>query len=211
MKDKKVMFKNRKKPLFKDYNKIIAQSETSYCRVCLKSIIGVLTLIFAFFGLFLINGGYGLIRSYYFNPITLQVPFNYGTSLVDMTILTTDGANIQNSYSQYSYEQFTQVLRCYTNQYSSGSPGLVSDFINGSNTPFCLFGYVWVVFFIILYILYQFRLDLPTVLWNRKNKKEDKGLWHFLTFLFIVPATMFCFFYTFALHYTMQIYPCFGT
>jgi hypothetical protein len=94
MKDKKVMFKNRKKPLFKDYNKIIAQSSTTPCRICLKTFIGVIVFVIVFFGIFLINGGYGIIRASYYNPITLQVPFNYGTSLKDMTILTTDGANI---------------------------------------------------------------------------------------------------------------------
>jgi hypothetical protein len=121
-----------------------------------------------FFGTFLINGGYGIIRSYYFNPITLQVPYNYGTSLIQMTILTTDGANIQNLYSQYSYEQFTQVLNCATNSYVSGAPGLVSDFINGTNTVFCLFGYIWVILFSVLYILYEVKLDLPTILFERK-------------------------------------------
>ncbi len=94
MKDRKVMFKNRKKPLFKDYNKIIAQSSTSSCRIYIRSLIGLLTLFLAFFGIFLINGGYGLIRSNYYKPITLRVPTNFGTALTDMTILTTDGANI---------------------------------------------------------------------------------------------------------------------
>lgn len=103
MKDKKIMFKNRKRPLFKDYNKIIAQSSTSNCRICIKAFFGVMTFFIVFFGNFLINGGYGLIRSNYFNPITLQVPYNYGTSLVNMTILTVDGANIQDNYAQYSY------------------------------------------------------------------------------------------------------------
>lgn len=102
-KDRKVMFKNRKKPIFKDYNKIIAQSSTTPCRIFTKTIIGLLIFLVVFFGNFLINGGFGLIRSYYFNPITLQVPFNYGTSLVDMTILTTDGQKIEDNYSQYSY------------------------------------------------------------------------------------------------------------
>ena len=102
-KDRKVMFKNRKKPIFKDYNKILAQSSTTSCRVCVKAFIGIFAFVSVFFGIFLVNGGYGLIRSYYFNPITLQVPFNYGTSLVDMTILTTNGAYIQDNYSQYSY------------------------------------------------------------------------------------------------------------
>lgn len=97
------MFKNRKKPIFKDYNKIISQSSTTSCRICIKVIIGILVFFIAFFGVFLINGGYGLIRSYYFNPITLQVPYNYGTSLIDMTILTTNGGYIQDHYSTYSY------------------------------------------------------------------------------------------------------------
>jgi hypothetical protein len=88
------MFKNRKKAIFKDYNKIIAESSTTSCRVCVKVVIGLAIFFIVFFGTFLINGGYGLIRSYYFNPITLQVPYNYGTSLIEMTILTTNGANI---------------------------------------------------------------------------------------------------------------------
>lgn len=93
------MFKNRKKPIFKDYNKIIAQSSTTSCRILIKTIIGLCAFIFVFFGVFIVNGGYGVIRSYYFNPITLQVPYNYGTSLIQMTILTTNGELIQNSYS----------------------------------------------------------------------------------------------------------------
>jgi Fe2+ transport system protein B len=102
-KDRKVMFKNRKKAIFKNYNKILAESTTTFCRVCVKTLIGIAVFVIVFFGLFIINGGYGLIRSYYFNPITLQVPYNYGTSLIDMTILTTNGANIMDLYSQYSY------------------------------------------------------------------------------------------------------------
>ena len=97
------MFKNRKIPTFKDYNKIIALSSTTSCRICVKIIIGLLLMIFLFFGSFISNGGYGMIRARYFNPITLQVPYNYGTSLIDMTILTTDGAKIDSTYSQYSY------------------------------------------------------------------------------------------------------------
>ena len=103
MKDRKIMFKNRKKPTFKDYNKIIAQSSTTNCRICIKALFGVILFFIVFFGIFLVNGGYGLIRSYYFNPITLQVAFNFGTSLTDMTILTANGAYIQDNYSDYSY------------------------------------------------------------------------------------------------------------
>lgn len=99
VRDRKVMFKNRKKPIFKDYNKIIAQSSTTPCRIFTKTVIGLCAFLFVFFGIFLINGGSGLIRSSYFKPITLQVPFNYGTSLVYMTILTTDGQQIEDSYS----------------------------------------------------------------------------------------------------------------
>lgn len=102
-KDRKVMFKNRKVPIFKDYNKIIAQSSTTHCRIFTKTLIGIGIFLFLFFGTFIVNGGYGVIRSYYFNPITLQVPYNYGTSLIQMTILTTNGQQIEDSYSQYSY------------------------------------------------------------------------------------------------------------
>jgi hypothetical protein len=204
------MFKNRKKPLFKDYNKILAQSSTSPCRICIKILLGIIVIFFLFFGRFLINGGYALIRSYYFNPITLRVPYNYGTSLVDMTILTTNGAYIQENYSQYSYEQFTQALRCVTNSYTSNAPGKVDDFVNGSNTAFCLFGYAWVIAFLVLYALQQTRLDLPSVLWERKDRKDERKLWHFMMFLFLLPAVLFCFFYTFVIEYIMQISPCFG-
>jgi hypothetical protein len=162
------MFKNRKIPIFKDYNKIIAQSSTTYCRIFTKIFIGLFIFLFAFFGSFIINGGYGIIRSYYFNPITLQVPYNYGTSLVQMTILTTNGEVIQNNYSQYSYEQFTQVLRCATDQYTPTAPSTISSFINSSHTVYCLFGFIYIIFFIITYIMYQLKLDLPTVLYIRK-------------------------------------------
>jgi hypothetical protein len=167
-KDRKVMFKNRKKPIFKDYNKIIAESSTSSCRICLKAFVGLATFFIVFFGSFLINGGYGLIRSYYFNPITLQVPYNYGTSLIDMTILTTDGATIMSLYSEFSYEQFTKALLCATNQYTSTASGLISDFINSSHTMYCFFGFIWIICFMILYVMWEVKLDLPTVLWDRK-------------------------------------------
>jgi hypothetical protein len=88
------MFKNRKKRTFKDYNKIIAESSTTPFRICCKLIIAIATILIVFFGNFLINGGYGLIRSYYLKPITLEVPYNYGTQLKSMTILTTDGSVI---------------------------------------------------------------------------------------------------------------------
>ena len=162
------MFKNRKKPIFKDYNKIIAMSSTSACRIYLKAFIGILVFFTVFFGRFLINGGYGIIRSNYFKPITMQVAYNYGTSLKNMTILTTDGANIQSLYSLYSYEQFTKNLRCATNQYTSTASGDVNSFINGTNTAFCLFGYCYLVIFLILYYNVTKKLDLPVILHERK-------------------------------------------
>jgi hypothetical protein len=125
--------------------------------------------LIVFFGTFIINGGYGLIRSYYFNPITLQVPNNYGTSQIDMTILTTNGANIENLYSEYSYEQFTKTLRCATDSYTPNASAHISDFINSTHTVYCLFGFIYVILFIILYTLYQIKLDLPTLL-NERNK-----------------------------------------
>ena len=102
------------------------------------------------------------------------------------------------------------MLRCATDTYKDGAPGLVSGFINGTNTVFCLFGYLWFILFVILYIFYNIKLDLPTILHERKEKKEDKKLWHFLTFLPLIPAILFCFFYTYAIEYVMQTYPCFG-
>jgi len=38
-----------------------------------------------------------------------------------MTILTTDGQNILDNYSEFSYEQFKNVLRCATNMYSDSA------------------------------------------------------------------------------------------
>ena len=107
MKDRKIMFKNRKKPLFKNYNKIIIESSTNNCRICCKLLFSLIVYLLLFFGVFCIYGGYGLIRSNYFNPITLMVPYNFGTALKSMTILTTDGQNILDNYAAYSYEQFT--------------------------------------------------------------------------------------------------------
>jgi len=101
-------------------------------------------------------------------------------------------------------------LRCVTNQYTTDAPGKVADFINGSNTAFCLYGYFWVIAYLILYTLQQMRLDLPAILWERKDKKEDRKLWHLVMFLFLLPAVLFCFFYTFVIEYIMQISPCFG-
>lgn len=62
----------------------------------------------------------------------------------------------------------------------------------------------------ILYVIYQQRLDLPTILYIRKERKEDSQLYHFLFMTVLIPSLLFCFFYTFALEYLMQFTPCFG-
>lgn len=90
------------------------------------------------------------------------------------------------------------------------APSTISSFINSSHTVYCLFGYIWVIFFVILYILFQLKLDLPTILYIRKEKKEDNALYHYLFMTLLLPSILFCFFYTFALEYLMQISPCFG-
>ncbi len=92
--NKKIMFKHRKKRLFKHYNKIISQSTTSPCRLIIKSLFGLAILWFVFFAIFFVNGGVGLLRTNFYRKITLQVPYNYGTALKNMTILSTNGALI---------------------------------------------------------------------------------------------------------------------
>jgi len=88
------MFKRRKKRLFKHYNKIISESTTTPCRLIIKTLFGLALLWILFFGTFFINAGLGVLRSNFYKKITLEVPFNYGTSLYNMTILSTNGALI---------------------------------------------------------------------------------------------------------------------
>jgi hypothetical protein len=106
------MFKRRKQRLFKHYNKIISESTTSPCRLLIKSCCGLIILWVVFFGIFFLNAGIGMLRTNFYRKITLEVPYNYGTSLYNMTILSTNGALISTKYSEYSYEQFTTDLRC---------------------------------------------------------------------------------------------------
>jgi hypothetical protein len=107
-----VIFKSRKKKWCKNYNKIIAASSTSNCRVAIKIIFGLVVLWVAFFGLFFVNGGIGLLRTNYYRKITLEVPYNYATSLYNLTILSMNGTKFENEYKDYSYEQFTIDLNC---------------------------------------------------------------------------------------------------
>lgn len=87
-------------------------SATAPCRKIFKIIVGLLIFWILSFGLFIINGGIGLLRTNYYRPITLNVPYNYGTELYELTILSTDGKNIEDQYYEYSYEQFTIDLNC---------------------------------------------------------------------------------------------------
>lgn len=59
-----------------------------------KACIGLLILWIVFFGIFFLNGGMGLLRTNFYRKITLEVPYNYGTTLYNMTILSTNGALI---------------------------------------------------------------------------------------------------------------------
>ena len=65
------MFKRRKKRLFKHYNKIISESTTTPCRLCIKTLFGLVILWLLFFGIFFQNGGVGLLRTNFFRKITL--------------------------------------------------------------------------------------------------------------------------------------------
>lgn len=66
-------------------------SSTSNCRVTLKIILGLIILWVIFFELFFQNGGVGLLRTNYYRKITLPVPYNYATSLYNLTILSING------------------------------------------------------------------------------------------------------------------------
>jgi|688.fasta_scaffold748689_1 hypothetical protein len=71
-------------------------SSTSNCRLTLQVMVGLAVLWVVFFGLFFINGGLGMLRTNYYRPITLQVPYNYATSLYNLTILSMNGTKFQN-------------------------------------------------------------------------------------------------------------------
>ena len=86
-----VIFKSRKKKWCKNYNKTICRSSTNTCRLILKILLGLIILWFVFLGLLFVNGGLGLLRTNYYRTITLEVPYNYATSLYNMTILSKDG------------------------------------------------------------------------------------------------------------------------
>jgi len=68
-----------------------------------KACCGLIILWIVFFGIFFLNGGIGLLRTNFYRKITLEVPYNYGTTLYNMTILSTNGGLISSTYADYSY------------------------------------------------------------------------------------------------------------
>ena len=139
------------------------------------------------------------------------MPYNYGTTLYNMTILSTNGALISEKYTDFSYEQFMLDLRCVENQYSSDSKNEVWNFINGSQSVYCLFGFIWAIVLSVMYIIQVYKLDLPTILYKRKKTLANKELFQYVVFnLSIIPSLMFTFFYTFAFEYILQMAPCVG-
>ena len=93
-KNNRVIFKSRKKKWCKDYNKVICKSSTNSCRLTCKIFLGLVLLWVLFFGIFFVNGGIGLLRTNYYRQISLYVPYNYATSLYNLTILSANGLTI---------------------------------------------------------------------------------------------------------------------
>ena len=94
---------------------------------------------------------------------------------------------------------------------TSESTGLVYDYINNSHSVQCFFGFVFAILISVFYALITYKLDLPTILTEKKEKKQDnKNLYHQISLQFILSSMMFCFFYLFALEYMVQMKPCFG-
>ena len=167
-----------------------------------------------FFGVFFVDGGIGLLRSNYYRPITFEVPSDFGTRLYNLTILTTNGAFIKENYiSNYSHEQFVgEELKCFENNYTNTntSYNTVDAFANQTQAVYCLFGFVYAILFTVLYGFITFKLDLPTVLVKRNLDKSNKNLYHLIFFLFVLTGLLFCFFYTWAFEYQIQMTPCLG-
>ena len=208
---KNVIFKSRKKKWCKNYNKIIALSATASCRKVIQIILGLVLFWVLSFGLFIINGGIGLLRVNYYRPIDLNVPYNYGTELYALTILSTDGKNIEDNYKLYSFEQFTVDLNCTENYRTVNSTAPVDSYINGSGyTVQCLFGFVYIILFSIIFAVSRFKLDLPRVLVDRQAKKLNNELYHLILMYFMICGMLFSFFYIFALEYQIQMSPCLG-
>ncbi len=89
----------------------------------MKIIFGLAALWIAFFGIFFMNGGMGMLRTNYYRKITLQVPYNYATSLYNLTILTTNGTKFDSEYKDFSFEKMTIDLNCTENNHSSIATG----------------------------------------------------------------------------------------
>ena len=123
------------------------------------------------------------------------------------------GSNIQQNYSSLSREEFVTDLRCFENNYTQTieSYATVDSFVNsGAHSVFCLFGFIFALIWSILYLIIQFRLDLPTVLVRRALKNTNRELYHLIFLTCMLPSLLFCFFYTWALEYQIQMTPCLG-
>ena len=89
--------------------------------------------------------------------------------------------------------------------------GYVDDYINSSHSVQCFFGFVYAILISILYGLVTYKLDLPTILTDKKEKNQDyKNLYHHISIQFFLSSMLFCFFYLFALEYMIQMEPCLG-
>lgn len=165
---------------------------------------------FVFFGLFFVNGGIGMLKTNHYRKIPLDVPKNYGTTLYTITILSTNGTNIESTYSKTSYEEFVGDLKCIENVRSSDAQGEVYDFVNNTQAVLCLFGFIYALLICIMYAVFTHKLDLPTVIVKRKKSKDSSKLYHHIILSLLIPSLLFCFFYIFAFEYVIQMTPCLG-
>lgn len=185
-------------------------SSTNGCRVWTKTFLGLILLWTVFFGVFFVNGGIGMLRTNYYRKITLEVPYNYATTSYNITILSTNGSAFQNEYKDYSFEQLTYDLHCTENTRSGTATGEVHDYINYSHSVWCFFGFVFILLFSISYAIVQIKMDLPKILFERRENGNNKGLILLGVFYCCLIALMFCFFSIFSLDYVIQMYPCLG-
>lgn len=151
-----------------------------------------------------------MLRTNYYRKITLQVPYNYATSLYDLTILTTNGTKFDKEYKDFSYEKMTIDLNCTQNNHSSIATGEVNDYINYTHSVQCLFGFIYAILISICYGIIQVKLDLPRVLVERKEKDSNAGVLHHIMMFFVVCSMLFCFFTVFCFQYMIQMTPCLG-
>lgn len=84
------------------------------------------------------------------------------------------------------------------------------DYINYTHSAHCLFGFVFMILFSVAYGVVQYKLDLPRLMLERKERGNNQGLIHYLLMFPILCSLLFCFFSLFALEYLIQVAPCLG-